>query len=185
MKLLTLFIDVFCIFVFLTLGSLMIIVALHILPMEDALIKVQAIYESGFQSFQLGVTGLLLIVTGLALSRMLVKKTKGDDDFFIVESEGGRLTITYTAINELVVRVLKRFDVIRQSSVATSYEQGVLKIVASINILPGWDLSELTRTIEHDVEERVAKMLRSKMPISVSINVTKIIEEAPLDVLYK
>ncbi len=181
MKFLSLFIDVFCIFVFLTLGSLMMIVSFRILPMEDALIKVQSIYESGAQSLQLGITGFLLIAVGLTLSKMLVKKTRAGDDFFIVESDAGRLTITFGAINELTQRVLKKFDVIHQSSVSTSYEQGKLKINATIHILSGWNLSELTRTIERDVEERVAKMLRSNIPISISVNVAKI-EEAPLDV---
>jgi len=182
-KLLNLFVDVFCILVFLTLGSLMVIVAFHILPMEDALIKVQTIYESGFQSGQLAITGFALIVVGLALSKAFIKKTRAGDDFLVVESDAGRLTVTFSAISELTQRVLKKFEVIRQSSVSTSYERRELKIVASIHILPGWNLSELTRTIERDVKERVVKMLHCQMPISVMVNVVKI-EEAPSGMQY-
>ena len=182
MRFFNLLIDVFCIFALLTLGSLMLIVSFHILPMEDALIKVQELYETGAKQWQLGLTGLLLIVVGLALTKSLVKKTKTDDDLLIVDSESGRMAITYTAINDLTQRILKRFDAVRHASISTSYDQEKLKITASIHVLPGWNLAELTKVIEHDVEARVSKMLGSKVPIQIGINIAKI-EETPLEVV--
>ena len=184
MKVINFLVDVFCIFALLTLGSLMLIVAFHILPVEDALIKVQEIYESSRRQFQLGLTGFLLIAAGLALTKMLVKKTKTEDDLHVVQGEAGRMTITGSAINDLTERILKRFDAVRQSRVSTSFEHNKLKITASLHVLPGWNLTELTTLIEHDVQVRVSKILGGKVPVSISILFTKI-EEALLEEVVK
>lgn len=174
MRLFQVFLDIFCIIIFLTLGSLMLIVSFHILPLEDALIKVQSVYESSGEGFKLTIAGVLLIIAGLILTKSLVKKSQSDDDFFVVDGDGGRLTITYGAVNQLAQKVLRRFDAVRQPSVSTRFEHDELRITASINILPGWNLSELTKAIETELELKVRKLLRSDFPVVVRVNVVKI-----------
>ena len=182
MKVINFLFEVFCIFALLTLGSLLIIVAFHILPMEDALIKVQEIYESGARQFQIGLTGFVLIACGLMLTKMLVKKTRTEDDLLVVDGETGRMTITSRAVSDLTQRILKRFDAVRESSISTLFEQDKLHITASIHVLPGWDLTELTSIIERDVKTRVSKMLGGKIPVSIVIRISKV-EEASLEMI--
>ena len=156
----------------------MLIVSFRILPMEDALIKIQEIYDSNAKQLQLGLTGFVLIAAGLAMTKILVKKTRSEDDLLVVESGTGRMTITSGAINDLTQRILKRFDAVRHASVSTSFEHDRLKIKANIHVLPGWDLAELTGIIEHDVQARVSKILGSKIPVTISVNIAKIGEIA-------
>ncbi|MBI4387944.1 MAG: hypothetical protein HY582_02750 [Candidatus Omnitrophica bacterium] len=182
MKLFQFFIDVFCIFAFLTMGSLIMVVALHILPMEDALIQVQALYESSVKGWQLGTTGVLLIFAGLTLAKWLVKKSRKGDDFFTIASDIGRLSITYLAVNEVVQRSLKKFDFIKQSHTTSRHTPAGLRIVVGVQILAGKDLTETVQVIKQDVEECVTKMLKYKQPILVDVNVEKIIEEVSLGV---
>ena len=182
MKIINFLFDVFCIFALLTLGSLLLIVAFHILPMEDALIKVQEVYESSARQFQIGLIGFLLITCGLMLTKMLVKKMRTEDELLLVEGDAGRMTITSRAVEDLTGRILKRFDAVRHSSVSTSFEQNKLKIIADIHVLPGWDLAELTSIIERDLQARVSKMLGGKTPVSIAIHISKI-EEAALEMI--
>ena len=176
MKLFHFFIDVFCIFAFLTLGSLMMVASLHILPMEDALIQVQALYESGFKSSQLGITGVLFIFVGLALSKELVKKSRKEDDHLFIESDIGRMSVTHSALNEVIQRSLKKFDFIRNPHVTSRQNPSGLKIVVGVQVVAEKDLSEVTRAIKQDVEERIVKMLKYKLPIFVDVNIEKIVE---------
>jgi len=175
-KSLQLFVDIICIFVFLTLGSLMLIVASQILPMEDALIKVQEIYENGFEQLRFGITGLLFIFVGLQMTRSFIKRTRRDDDFFIVDGDTGRLTITYYALNQTVERILKRHEAVRQASVSTQYIKQELRISAFVQVLPGQDLAKLSAHAEKEVRAKVYKMLRCEIPIQFKLNVTRIEE---------
>jgi len=93
MKVFNFFIFVFAIFSFLTLGSLMLIVALHILSVEDALLKVREVYADGWMSLQTGFLGLLFITVGLAFTKMLVKKGR-EQDAVIVQSEMGPIVVS-------------------------------------------------------------------------------------------
>ena len=54
--------QLFAIFSFLTLGSLMIIVSLHLLAFDDAILKLQEIYQNPWRSVQVGVVGLVFII---------------------------------------------------------------------------------------------------------------------------
>lgn len=174
MKFISVFIDVFCIFALLTLGSLMMMVAFHILPMEDALIQIQAIYDSAGQSFQLGLTGSLFIFSGLMLSKTLLKKTRKDDDFFIVDGETGRLTVYYATLNDLVGRILKRFEEVRFKSASSLQSRDGLKIEIEAEAVTSTDLSGLSGRIQRDVGERVIKLLGQKIPVVISVHFTKI-----------
>ena len=185
MKLFDFFLDIFCVLALLIIGSLMIVVALHILPMEDALIQVQAIYESSLESLRLGVTGFLFIVVGLVLSKILVKKTRKDDDFFIIENDAGRFTITYAAVSGLVERALKKFDGIRHSEVDIIHKDGQLIITINTQVLqsfPNGSLEDLVNTLKQEVEARVRKMLKCTIPIIVMVHVTQMVEERPFEV---
>lgn len=178
MKLINFFIEVFCVVAFLTLGSLMMLVSMHILPMEDALIKVQALYESTSESFQLGISGILFIVIGLLLSKKVIKQNQRAEGFFSVESDAGLVTIAYSAIDELVAKILKRYEVVKKFTSSCHFIAGRLEIKIMIEVVSGWDLGELTLNIKRDVEEKVLKMLRSQTSVVIDINVSKIEEEA-------
>ena len=57
MKVSNAFAQIFAIFALLTLGSLMILVSLHLLAFDDAILKVQEIYQSSWRSVQVGGLG--------------------------------------------------------------------------------------------------------------------------------
>ena len=176
MKAVQLFVQLFAIFAFLTIGSLMIIVSFHVLTMEDALLKVQEVYEDPWQSFQMGSTGLLFVVVGLVFSKSFVKNFRRDDEIALY-GKWGYVTVSIGAIDDLVRRVLRKFDVVRDMQVDTDIEGNRLKIVCNLAVLAGWNLPELIHSIQSQLEERLSKMFGGGIELSLVVNVIKIIEE--------
>ena len=179
MKIINLFIQIVTIFAFLTIGSLMIIVSLHVLSMEDALLKVQEVYENPWKSFQMGITGFLFIFIGLIYSKNLVKSSRRDDDV-VLYGKWGYVTVSVRAINDLVRRVLRKFDVVREVQLETDVQGTKLKIVANLSVLSGWNLPELINTIQNDLTERLNKMLGGGVELELIVNVIKIVEQPVL-----
>lgn len=168
--------QVIAVFAFLTIGSLMIIVSLHVLSMEDALLKVQEVYDDPWQSFQMGATGVLFIFVGLIFSKALVKGIRRDDDV-VLYGKWGYVTVSIRAIDELVRKVLRKFDVVREMQIETDADGNRLKVVANLSVLAGWNLPELIHAIQGELSDRLHKMLGGGVELELIVNVIKIVEE--------
>lgn len=176
MKLINLFVQVFAVFAFLTIGSLMIIVSLHVLTMEDALLKVQEIYENPWQALQMGITGIFFIFTGLIFAKALVKKARRTDDV-ILYGKWGYVTVSIKAIDDLVRKSLKKFDVVREMQIETDIDGNRLKVVTNLSVLAGWNLPELVNTIQNELSDRLTRMLGTGVELELIVNIIKIIEQ--------
>ena len=179
MKVIGVFVHVFAIFAFLTLGSFMIIVSLHVLTMEDALLKVQELYEDPWKSFQTGVTGLLFVFSGLMFTRILLKRIRPDDQVALY-GKLGPITVSIRAIEDVVHKGLRKFDVVREVRIETRVESNQLHIVANLGVLAGWNLPELIHMIQKELRDRLTKILGSDIELEPVVNVVKIIEQPAL-----
>lgn len=175
MKIFNFFVYTFAVFAFLTVGSLMMIVSLHVVSMEDALLKVQYVYDDPWKCLQMGVTGVLFIFIGLILSKTLVKLIRRDDDV-VLYGKWGYMTVSIRAVNELVQKVLRKFDVIKELKTETNVEGTKLKISADLSVVSGWNLPELINAIQNDVSGRLNKMFAGEVELELAVNVTKILE---------
>ena len=176
MKVINVFIQIFAIFAFLTIGSLMVIVSLHVLTMEDALLKIQAIYEDPWQSFQMGATGILFIFVGLIFSKFLVKGARRDDDV-VLYGKWGYATVSVRAVDDLVRKILRKFDVIREVQVKTDVEASKLKITVNLSVFSGWNLPELMNTVQTELADRLNKLLGGGVELELVVNIVKIIDQ--------
>lgn len=177
MRIINVFVYVFAVFAFLTVGSLMIIVSLHVLSMEDALLKVQYIYEDPLRSLQAGATGIFFIIVGLILSKDLVKLIRHDDDV-VLYGKWGYMTVSIHALNDLVHKVLRKFDVVREIQTETSADGNKLKIIVKLAVTAGWNLPELIRVVQNDISERINKMFGGEIELELSVNIVNILEQA-------
>lgn len=175
MKLFNIFILTFTIFAFLTVGSLMMIVSLHVLTMEDALLKVQDLYDDPWKCFQTGVTGVLFIFAGLMFTKTLVKAIRRDDDVMLY-GKWGYMSVSLKAIDELVKRVLRKFEVVKELRTETEVEGAKLKVVANLTVVSGWNLPQLVNTIQSDLSERLNKLLGGGIELELQVNVVKILD---------
>ena len=154
----------------------MIIVSFHVLTMEDALLKVQEVYEDPWQAFQMGATGILFIFIGLLFTQTLIKRSRRDDEL-VLYGKWGYMSVSVRTIDDLVRRVLRRFDVVREVQIETNVDGSQLKIVANLSVLAGWSLPELINTIQTDLSDRLNKMLGGGVELELIVNVIKIIED--------
>ena len=117
MKVVNIFISIFSIFVFLTIGSFLIIVSFHLISQEEALRAVTEVYAEPLRSLQAGLLGALFIFIGLALTRIVLKGTRGSDAL-VFHGENGTITVSARAIRPVTRR--GRSSSSRQSAIARS-----------------------------------------------------------------
>jgi len=173
MKVINVFAQIFAIFAFLTLGSLFIIMALHVLSVEDAIFKVRQLYESPVKSFQVGFAGCLFILTGLIFSKMLVKKGR-ESDAVIFQSEAGPMVVSVTAIEDVVKKSIKRFHMVKESKIKTLLQNRDVEIKLRLTLWSGGEVPRLLAEVQEEVSSRVRKLLGSENRLEVTCDVYRI-----------
>ncbi len=173
MKVINVFAQVFSIFSFLTLGSLLMIVSLHILSVEDAVFKVRELYGSHWQSFQTAVVGILFILVGLIFSKTLVKHGR-ESDAVIFQSDRGPVIVSINAIEDVVKRVLKKFSLVKGVRIKTIIQGKDIEIKLRLSLWAGSDLPQILAEIQEDVASRVKKILGPENKLEVLCDVQHI-----------
>lgn len=158
MKVVNVFAQIFAIFAFLTLGSLLMIVALHVLSLEDAIFKLREVYENPIQSLHLGFIGVLFIVVGLIFSKMLVKKGR-ESDAIIYQGESGPMIISVTAVEDVIKKVLKRIHMVKEWKAKTLIHGKDLEIKLRLVLWSGAGVPKLLAEIQDEIGDRLRKML--------------------------
>ena len=113
MKVINAFAHIFTTFAFLTLGSLLILVAIHLLSFEEAVLRLQELYTSPAQAFKTGALGFLFVAVGLIFAKTLVKSGR-ESDAIIVPSEMGPIVISALALEDVARRVIKKFHLVKE-----------------------------------------------------------------------
>lgn len=173
MKVVNVFAQLFAIFAFLTMGSLLVIVALHILSVDDALGEIRQMYSSPWQSFQAGLLGVFFICVGLIFSKMLLKAGR-QSEALIFQSEIGPIVISVTAIEDVIRKVLKRFSLVKDSKIKTLIHGKNVELRIRLTLWSGGQVPELLQEIQELVKSRVKKLLGPENLIEVNCDVVKI-----------
>ena len=173
MKPFNVFAHVFAIFAFLTIGSLMMIVAFHILTLPDAIHQLQQLYEKPSRSFQTGSVGLSFIVVGLFFTRMLIKKRR-PAEALIFQSEIGPIIVSITAIEDVVKKVLKRFHLIKDWKTKTLINGKDVEIRLRLVLWAGGRIQDLLTEIQEETKQRVRKLLGAENRLEVVCDVQRI-----------
>jgi len=175
MKVINFFAQLFSIFAFLTLGSLLILVALHVLSVDDAVFKVRELYGSPFKSMQTGVIGLLFISVGLIFSKTLVKKGRSSDAI-IYHGESGPMFVSVNAIEDLVKKVLKKVSLVKDWKIKTIIHGKDLEIKIRLILWSGGSIPQLLAELQDDVHTRVGKILGPENKLEIVCDVQRIEE---------
>ncbi len=173
MKVVHAFAQLFAIFAFLTLGSLLIITALHIVSMDDAILKIREVYANPWKSIQTGFIGLLFIMVGLAFAKMLVKKGR-EAEALIFQSEMGPIVVSVTAIEDVVKKVLRRFHIVKEARIKTLIHGRDVEIKLRVTLWSGGRVAELLAEIQNEMRSRVAKLLGPENKLEITCDVQRI-----------
>jgi uncharacterized alkaline shock family protein YloU len=173
MKVINVFAQLFAIFAFLTLGSLLIIVAFHILSLEDALAKIQELYASPWQSVKTGFVGLFFIFLGILFSKMLLK-TGRTAEVIIFQSEMGPIVVSIAAMEDVTKKVLKRFHLLKDFRIKTAIQGKSIDMKLRLVLWSGGNVPELLREIQEQVLSRVKKLVGADYRLEVNCDVQRI-----------
>lgn len=173
MKVVNVFVQLFAIFAFLTLGSLLVIVSLHVLSLEDAVFKLRELYESPVRSVQLGLVGILFILAGLAFSKMLVKKGR-EAEAVIWQSELGPMVVSVTAMEDVVKKVLKRQHLVKEWKIKTLIHGKDVEIKIRLVLWSGGGVPKLLSEIQDEISSRLRKLLSAENKLEIVCDVQRI-----------
>lgn len=173
MKVINFFAQVFTIFAFLTLGSLMMIVSFHILDYEDAALKLQDLYGNSWQSFQMGIGGIVFILVGLIFTKILIKQGK-QTEALIFQSEIGPIVVSTAAIEDTVRKVAKRFHLVKDCRIKIRIEGKNVELKLGLTLWSGSRVPELVSEVQEEVRSRVKKLIGTETKLEITCDVQKI-----------
>jgi uncharacterized alkaline shock family protein YloU len=180
MKVINAFSTLFAVLSFLTLGSLTMMVALHLLSVEDAVAKIQEIYASPWRSLQTGMIGLLFIFVGLTFAKSLIKRGH-QTEALIFQGEIGPIVVSTVAIEDVIKKILKRFHLVKGWKTKTSIDGRDVEIKLKLVLWSGGDVPSLLGGIQQEIRDRLRKILGAESRIEISCDVVRI-EETQLEV---
>ena len=173
MKAFNLFAQVFTIFAFLTFGSLFLIVAFHILTIEDAALQLYRLYAHPWNSFNTGVLGFVCIAVALGFTRALLKKRR-TAEAVIFQSEIGPLVVSVHAIEDAVKKVLKRFHLVKDAKVKTLIQEKDVEIKIRLILWAGENIQDLLTEIQKEARMRIKKLLGPENRLEITCDVQRI-----------
>ena len=173
MKVVHAFVHLFAIFAFLTLGSLLVIVAFHLLSVEDAILKLREVYANPMQSIQAGFLGFLFIMVGLVFSKMLVKKGR-EPEALIFQSDIGPIVVSLSAVEDLVKKVLKRFHIVKEAKIKSTIRGKDIAVKLRLTLWSGGQVAELLPEIQQGIRSRCKKLLGTENKVEVTCDVQRI-----------
>jgi len=180
MKVVNVFAQIFATFAFLTIGSLLILVAIRLLSLEDALLKVQELYTNPGKCFQTGLLGFLFVCAGLIFARTLVK-TGRDSDAVVVASEIGPIVVSALALEDVGRKVCKKFHLVKECKSKAFIHGKKVEMKLKMHLWSGSHVPELLAEIQEQIRLRVKKLIGNDFKIEISCDVQKI-EDHDLDV---
>jgi uncharacterized alkaline shock family protein YloU len=175
MKVANAFAQLFAILAFLTLGSLMIIVSLHLLAFDDAILKVQEIYQSSWRSVQIGVVGLVFIILGLAFAKMLVKAGR-PNEAVIFQSEIGPMVVSAATLGNAAVKAVRRFPLVKNVKVKVNIIGRNIEIKLRLVLWAGGHVPAILSEVQQEVQQRVKRLLGAENQLLVICDVKGIDE---------
>lgn len=170
MKVSNVFAQIFAIFAFLTLGSLMIIVSLHLLAFDDAILKIQEIYQSTWRSTQVGVVGLVFIVLGLAFAKMLVKSGRPNEAVFF-QSEIGPMVVSANTLGNTAVKAVKCFPLVKSVKAKVFITGKNVEIKLRLVLWAGGHVPAVLSELQEEVGQRVKRLLGPENQLTVICDV--------------
>ena len=170
MKVVNVFAHVFSICAFLTLGSLLLIVSLKLLSLDEAVLRLKEIYASPWKSFEFGIMGLAFITVGLVFARILIKKGK-ETDVLIYRTEAGPILVSGGAMEDIAKKVLRRFSLVKDSKIKVLINGKNVDFRVRLILWSGGHVQQLLLDIQREIRIRVIKLIGEDCHLELSCDV--------------
>ena len=171
--------QLFAVFSFLTFGSLLIIVSLHLLAFDDAILKIQEIYQDPWWSVQVGAVGLMMIILGLVFSKTLVKSVR-PNEALIFQSEVGPMVVSTGVLESSALKAVRQFTLVKSAKVKVNINGKNVELKLRLVLWTSNQVTALLTEVQNAVLERVKKLLGAENQVTVTCDVKGIEDSEPL-----
>lgn len=175
MKVMNFFIHIFSVLVYLTIGSLLVIMALRIVSIEDVFAAVREVYGGFWNATQTFGIGVLFIIIGLAFAKILIMRARSDDSL-VYQSEMGRITVSLVAIEDIARKAIKKFLVVKECKVKTNLQDTELEIILKLTLWSSLNIPDLIRDVQEEVRQKLVRVLGMEYPVQIKAEVVKVDE---------
>jgi len=177
LKVATFVVNLCSVFVLLTLGSLLTIVSLHLVTIDDLVSTVRNVYYSPWKLFQLGAFGLLMNVLGLAFAKTLIKSTDGSA--VVYENNNGQVRVAMEAMQETLRKAMKKYTVIKQQKMKISIDGQHVEAKIKIVLWMGIDVASFVKTLQEELHGVLSRLLGEESEVEVIVDVMRVVSQEP------
>ena len=173
MKVFDLFTKLFSVFAFLTLGSLLVMVALHMVAWDDLVRDLGRVYEDPRAALHTLLIGVFFIFMGLAFAKMLIKQTRYAGGL-IYTGPLGRTSVSVNAIEDVVRKALKKFpEILTYTLKCRGYEKKA-EIKIQLVIQAGVMIPRFSDEVKKEILSRLGKILGLIGDVEIYLDVRNI-----------
>ena len=184
MKVFDLFTKLFSVFAFLTIGSLLIMVALHMVAWEDMINDLEKIYGNPQVAFNAFLIGVFFIFMGLAFAKIIIKQTRYAGGL-IYTGPMGRTTVSISAIEDVVRKATRRYpEILTFKLKCRGYEKKV-EVKLGLIVHSGVVVADFTEELKKEILTRLERALGLSNEVEVFINIRNIKEDSSTEVINK
>lgn len=161
--------------VLLLMGSLLVVIALNILPQEAISDIISTIYATSNVRLAMGIAGLLLIFISILVVQLAMGKMQRERTIAF-ENPDGQVTISLSAIEDFIKRAIKQMPEVKELKPTVRAKKGIT-IINKVTLFSDINIPETTEKIQNIVKSRVQDMLGVEEPINIKVHVVKIVHK--------
>jgi len=174
MKPLHVFLIVLGTLVFLMLGCfLFFCVFIGLSSLEDVVKDIERLYDHRILA---GCIGFFFVSVGYVGVKILIKRSN-KDELFVVDSEYGRTSISVFAVEDLVKKVIKRYENVKRFKLKVAIQNKVLTITAVLVVWLGKPVADCIEEIQSEIKRKLITFVGlTKENMNIEIKVSKVVE---------
>ncbi|MBN1527252.1 MAG: alkaline shock response membrane anchor protein AmaP [Candidatus Omnitrophica bacterium] len=162
--------------VFLLVGGVCVAISLDLVPQDSIIEALNAVYVSTNTRLIIGITGLLLILISLMVTRITIGKMQRERTIAF-ENQDGQVTISLAAIEDFIKRAARQMPEIKDLRPSVRAEKKGISVIARVTLFSDINIPETTEKIQSIVKSRVQEMLGLEEKTTVRVDVTKIVHK--------
>ena len=162
--------------VIILMGMVLILFALHLLPVADILAVMQYSYDIQNMRMMLGLTGLLLIIISITFAQIITGKIQ-QERTIAFNNPSGQVTIALSAVEDLLRRLTSGIHEIKEARPAVVATKKGIDVNLRLILRSETHIPELTSRVQELTRAKLAEILGVDESINVKIHVIKIISE--------
>jgi uncharacterized alkaline shock family protein YloU len=162
--------------VFFIVGGLFIAVSLEAVSIDSVKAFLDTVYATPNTRLALGITGVLLIFISVLVLQITMGKIRREKTIAF-ENPDGQVTISLTAIEDLIKRSLKQLPEVKELRPAVKASKRGISVINRVTLFSDINIPETTEKIQNIVKSRVQDMLGVEEPVTIQVHVVKIVHK--------